>query len=100
MARVSLTKLVSLHQTGAHMHSFWMGLAVVGSLLGTSRASAQTRTVSGDTVWAVVHHVRPDVRAGYDSLMQQVWWPVALAAGKKYPGYGKQLAERRRYVPT
>jgi hypothetical protein len=71
------------------------------ALLGLSTASAQTlATKPGDTVWVVVHHVRAGHRAAYDSLMQNVWWPVAQAAGERHPSYGKLLAARRRYVPT
>lgn len=74
---------------------------IVIALLGISTASAQTPgTKPGDTVWVVVHHVRAGQRAAYDTLMQNVWWPVAQAAGEKYPSYGKQVATRRRYVPT
>ena len=48
----------------------------------------------------VVHHVPPDKRAQYDSLMQNVWWPAVQKTAKKYPEYGKLVQERRRYVPT
>jgi hypothetical protein len=74
-------------------------LAIVFTLLGVSTAAAQRGTVPGDTVSIIVHHVRPNHRAAYDTLMQEVWWQVAQAAGKKYPSYGKQLETRRRYVP-
>ena len=77
----------------------WFTVAIVLSVLGVISGSAQTRTAPGDTVWAVVHHVRASQRPAYDSLMQNVWWPVAQAAGKRYPAYGKQVATRRRYVP-
>jgi hypothetical protein len=70
------------------------------SLLGASSAAAQTGTVPGDSVWVIVHYVRAEKRAQYDKLMQEVWWPTAQAAGVKHPPYGKQLAARRRYVPT
>jgi hypothetical protein len=79
------------------MRHFFIGCF---SLLGFSAASAQTGTVPGDTVSIIVHHVRANHRAAYDTLMQEVWWPVAQAAGKKYPSYGKLLLTRRRYVPT
>ena len=62
---------------------------------------AQSRlTRPGDTVWVVVHRVRPDSRMQYDSLMQSVWAPASRRAGEKYPAYGRLIAERRRYVPT
>lgn len=71
------------------------------TLLGVSNAAAQTRvTKAGDSVFVVIHHVRSDRRAQYDSLMQNIWWPAAQRAGKKYPVYGKQIAESRRYEPT
>lgn len=65
-----------------------------------SVAAQQRGTKPGDSVWVIVHHVRPDKRVQYDSLMQNVWWPAAQRAGKKYPEYGKQIKERRRYAPT
>lgn len=71
------------------------------TLLGVSNAAAQTRvTKAGDSVFVVIHHVRADRRAQYDSIMRNIWWPAAQLAGKKYPAYGKQIAERRRYAPT
>ena len=57
-------------------------------------------TRPGDTVWVVVHRVRPESQAQYDSLMQSVWAPASRRAGEKYPAYGRLAAERRRYVPT
>lgn len=81
------------------MLRFLVALCLLG-LLGDSSASAQMGTVLGDTVWVVVHHVRAEKRAQYDKLMQEVWWPTAQTAGVKHPPYGKQLAARRRYVPT
>ena len=65
-----------------------------------SAAAQQGGTKPGDSVWVVVHHVRPDTRAQYDSLMQNVWWPAVQKTAKKYPDYGKLVQERRRYVPT
>jgi hypothetical protein len=70
-------------------------------LAGTSSAFAQSHgRKPGDSVWVIIHRVRPDKRAQYDSLMQNVWAPATLRTGKKYPAYGKLVAERRRYVPT
>lgn len=70
-------------------------------LVSASSAVAQSRgTKPADSVWVVIHRVRPDKRAQYDSLMQTVWAPAAQRTGKKYPAYGKLVAERRRYVPT
>jgi hypothetical protein len=66
-------------------------------------AQAQERhrgTQPGDTVNVVVHKVRPDKRALYDSLMQTVWWSAMKDASKKHPAYAKYAAQRRRYVPT
>ena len=57
-------------------------------------------TKPGDSVTVMIHHVRADKRALYDSLMQKVWAPAARRAGAKYPAFGKAFAARRRYVPT
>lgn len=76
----------------------WMVLLV---LAGVSTLFAQARgTKPGDSVWIVIHHVRADRRVQYDSVMQTVWRPASQRAGQKYPEYGKQIAERRRYVPV
>jgi hypothetical protein len=70
-------------------------------LAGASSAVAQSRgTQPGDSVWVIVHRVRPDKRAQYDSVMQAVWAPAAQRTGKKYRAYGKLVEQRRRYVPT
>jgi hypothetical protein len=66
-------------------------------------AQAQERlrgTQAGDTVNVVVHKVRPDKRAQYDSLMRTVWWSAMKDASKKHPAYAKYATQRRRYVPT
>ena len=65
-----------------------------------SAAAQQVGTKPGDSMWVVIHHVPPDRRVQYDSLMQNVWWPAVQKAAKKYPEYGKLVQERRRYVPT
>jgi hypothetical protein len=57
-------------------------------------------TKEGDSVTVVIHHVRADKRALYDSLLQKVYAPAARRAGEKYPEFGKAFAARRRYVPT
>ena len=70
-------------------------------LVGTSSATAQSRgTKAGDSVWVIIHRVRPEKRAQYDSLMQTVWAPASQRTGQKYPAYGKLVAGRRRYVST
>jgi hypothetical protein len=61
---------------------------------------AHRGTRPGDSVTVVIHKVRADKRAQYDSLMSSVWWPASQKAGKKYPAYGKYASERRRYVAT
>jgi hypothetical protein len=63
-------------------------------------AQSSRGTRPGDTVTVVVHKVRPEKRAQYDSLMRNVWWPASQKAAKKYPAYGKYASERRRYTPT
>jgi hypothetical protein len=76
-------------------------LGILIGLAGPGQAqSSQRGRKPGDSVWVIVHHVRADKRAQYDSLMQNVWWPAAQRAGQKYPAYGRQVAERRRYVPS
>ena len=75
-------------------------LLVLAVTAWRSAAAQQVGTKPGDSVWVVVHHVRPDKRVQYDSLMQNVWWPAVQKAAKKYPEYGKLVQERRRYVPT
>jgi hypothetical protein len=62
--------------------------------------SSRGGTKPGDSVWVIVHKVKADKRAQYDSVMYNVWRPASEKAGKKYPEYGKQVAERRRYVPA
>ncbi|CAN5835963.1 hypothetical protein BH24GEM1_BH24GEM1_30020 [soil metagenome] len=57
-------------------------------------------TQVGDTVNVIVHKVRADKRAQYDSLMQTVWWPAMKQAGKKNAAYAKYAGQRRRYVPA
>jgi hypothetical protein len=77
---------------------------VVGVLISLAASlhaqNSASGTQEGDTVSIIVHHVRADKRAQYDSLMQNVWNPAAKRAGEKYPEYGKAFAARRRYVPT
>ena len=76
-----------------------LGLVVV--LAPSVQAQGAHRgTRPGDSVTVVIHKVRADKRAQYDSLMSHVWWPASLKAGKKYPAYGKYATERRRYVST
>ena len=79
----------------------WL-ICTLGLSVGTwgSTAAQQRGTKPGDSVGMVVHHVRADKRAQYDSLMQNIWWPAVQKAAKKYPEYGKLVQERRRYVPT
>jgi len=76
-----------------------MGLLLTIPAL-TQAQSSQPGTRPGDTVTVIVHKVRADKRAQYDSLMQRVWWPASQKAGQKYPAYKKYASERRRYVPT
>jgi hypothetical protein len=66
----------------------------------TAQAQGHRGTQPGDTVNVVVHKVRADKRAQYDSLMQTVWWSAMKDASKKHPAYAKYAAQRRRYVPT
>jgi hypothetical protein len=70
----------------------------MASPLHAQGSSGGTRP--GDSVTVVIHHVRADKRALYDSLLQKVWAPAARRAGEKYPAFGKAFAARRRYVPT
>lgn len=72
-------------------------LMSAGSASGQERVST---TQPGDTVSVVVHKVRADRRAQYDSLMRAVWWPAMEQAGKKNPGYARYAGRRRRYVPA
>src|SRR4051812_17342153 len=79
-----------------------VSFALVALLTLAARLHAQNShpgTRPGDTVSIVVHKVRAEKRAQYDSLMTSVWWPASEKAGKKYPAYGKYASERRRYVP-
>ncbi len=66
--------------------------------LAATPALAQSK--AGDSVMVMIHHVRADKRAQYDSLMEKAWQPAALRAGQKHPAFGKAYAARRRHVPT
>ena len=66
-----------------------------------ARAQDQHRgTKAGDTVNVVVHKVRAEKRAQYDSLMGTVWATAMRDASKKHPAYAKYAGQRRRYVPV
>jgi hypothetical protein len=74
-------------------------IALVAALATPLRAQARAAG-SGDSVVILVHRVRPDQRAQYDSLMTKVWAPAIRRAAVRYPEYGRVVAARRRYVPT
>src|SRR5688500_16438388 len=55
-------------------------------MAGAAVAEGQSQhrgTQPGDTVNVVVHKVRAEKRAQYDSLMRTVWWPAMKEASKK-----------------
>jgi hypothetical protein len=81
------------------MHRLSLVAAFVAALIVPPRAHAQSPG-SGDSVLIIVHRVRPDQRAQYDSLMTKVWAPAMRRAAARYPEYGRVVAARRRYVPT
>ena len=74
---------------------------ILAAAVTSAQAQEQHRsTRSGDTVNVVVHKVRADRRAEYDSLMRTVWWSAMKDASRKHRAYARYAAERRRYVPT
>jgi hypothetical protein len=83
------------------MVRIFMSLALLVAIVPSLYAQGSQRgTRPGDTVSVVVHKVRAEKRAQYDSLMRNVWWPASQKAGKKYPPYRKYASGRRRYVAT
>ena len=60
-------------------------LLVLAVTAWRSAAAQQVGTKPGDSVWVVVHHVPPDKRAQYDSLMPNVWWPAVRESGEEVP---------------
>jgi hypothetical protein len=75
-------------------------LLLFGSIASARGQDQHFATQPGDTVSIVVHKVRADKRAQYDSLMQTVWWPAMKEASKKNAAYAKYAGQRRRYVPA
>jgi hypothetical protein len=80
------------------MHRLTLLAALCAALTVSPRAHAQGAG-SGDSVLILVHRVRPDQRAQYDSLMTKVWAPAMRRAAERYPEYARVVAARRRYVP-
>lgn len=64
------------------------------------QTSGPMSTQEGDTIMIVVHRVPEANKAAYERWMTQVWWPAAQKAGRAFPGYGKSLSARRRFVPA
>jgi hypothetical protein len=81
------------------VHRLILLATLCAALTVSPRAQAQS-TGSGDSVVILVHRVRPDQRAQYDSLMSKVWAPAMRRAAARYPEYARVVAARRRYVPT
>lgn len=54
----------------------------------------------GDTVYVLLHKVRPGNRAEYERFMTEVWFPRAQKIGAKHAEYGAALARRWRLVGT
>jgi hypothetical protein len=75
-------------------------LLLIAGVASAEGQSQRRGTQPGDTVNVVVHKVRAEKRAQYDSLMRTVWWPAMKEAGKKNPAYNKYAGQRRRYVPV
>jgi hypothetical protein len=81
------------------MYRFGVLLALAGTIATPFRAEAQTADRS-DGVTILVHRVRPEQRAQYDSLMTTVWAPAMRRAAARIPEYARVVAARRRYVPA
>jgi hypothetical protein len=81
------------------MYRLSVVLALAATLAAPLRAEAQTADPA-DGVTILVHRVRPEQRARYDSLMTTGWAPAMRRAAARYPEYSRVVAARRRYVPT
>ncbi len=84
-------------RTSAGALSCLLLLTPAGALAGQDHSPG---TRHGDTVSVIVHKVRADSRARYDSLMQTVWWPAMKRASTKHSAYARYAGQRRRYAPT